>query len=140
MRVLTNGAIHLGDGDSYRSIVGAASSLGFSKNETLYLYYAGRYIAQGIDNTPPKESESAIRLHIYHLRYYYELTGAGIYLKGDSISGQIAKFLVFNDPMSTEIRVMATSQIITELLYKDNQIVDNPFGRIQIYKKQLRNK
>lgn len=129
---LGNRNIKLGSSNTYRAVLGSMRSLGFNQRTSEYIYYAGRNIASGIDNTPPKELDEDIKRHIYHLRYLYELTGAGIIYKnyGEDFSSG-AKFLVYNDPTSIDIYVVATSQIIQNIL---NQSIapDNPYGNISI--------
>ena len=77
-------------------------------------------------------------MHIYHLRYLYELTGAGILYKdyNDSLAGG-AKYFVYNDPTSEELIVVSTASIISQLLQSED-IPDNPYGSIGISKAFLR--
>lgn len=129
---LGNRNITLGSSDTYRAVLGSMRSLGFGQKTSEYIYYAGRNIVQGIDNSPPKESDEIVKRHIYHLRYLYELTGAGIIYKnyGEDFSSG-AKFLVYNDPTSMDIYVVATSQIIQSIL-NQKTIPNNPYGNISI--------
>lgn len=138
--------IHLGNSDPYRAVLGSMRSLGFSQNVTQHVFYGGRNIIDGLDSNPPPESPAPIRLHIYHLRFVYELTGAGILYEnfGTELSSG-AKFMVYNDPMSPMIKVVATSKIIYDLLDEDNKTLSfsgNPFQAISIstaYLKAVRN-
>lgn len=131
--------IHLGNSNPYRAVLGSMRSLGFSQNIAEHVFYGGRNILSGIDNSPPPESPVEVRLHIYHLRYVYELTGAGILYAnyGNSLS-QGAKFLVYNDPMSEVIKVVATSKIIYDLLNNKDTFNGNPFQAISISTAYLR--
>lgn len=130
--------IHFGNSNPYRAVLGSMSMLGFTKEQSMYVFYGGRNISFGKDTDPPIEDSDYVNIHIYHLRYLYELTGAGILYKnygGDFSQG--AKFLVYNDPNSAEILCVATSQIIAQILNSDSY-PDNPFGAIGLSKKMLR--
>lgn len=136
---LGNTTIHLGNSNPYRAILGTLSSLNYSKTDSQYIYYGGKNIAFDNDNDPPKEDPQEVKLHIYHLRYIYELTGAGIIYKdyGTSFKGG-AKFLIYNDPKSMEILCVATSQIVSQLI-RSTDFPDNPYGSIGISKTAIRN-
>lgn len=135
---LGNTVIHLGNSQPYRSILGSMTALGFSQNDFQYIYYAGRNIVAGLDSDPPTESSDFVKQHIYHLRYMYELTGAGIIYKNFSgLTDQGAKFLIYNDPNSAEIICVSTAQIISQLLNTEN-FPDNPYGAIGIAKAAIR--
>lgn len=123
--------ITLGNSDPYRAVMGTMRSLGFNKLATQQVFYGGRNIVNGLDNKTPKESSAYVSQHIYHLRYVYELTGAGILYQnyGSELSAG-AKFMVYNDPMTLDIVVVPTSKIIQDLLL--SQQVGNPYGHISI--------
>lgn len=135
--------ITLGNSDPYRAVMGSMRALGFDRLATQQVFYGGRNIMAGKDNTPPKETPDYVGKHIYHLRYMYELTGAGILYQnyGSSlVSG--AKFMVYNDPMSMDIVVVPTSKIISDIL-QSNEVPKNPYGHISIssaYLKAANNK
>lgn len=130
--------IHLGNSNPYRAVLGSMASLGFSKTDSQYVFYGGRNIAFGNDTTPPPEDSDFVKLHIYHLRYLYELTGAGILYRdyNDSLAGG-AKYFVYNDPNSEELIVVSTASIISQLL-QSKDVPDNPYGSIGISKAFLR--
>ena len=67
-------------------------------------------------------------LHVNHLRQVYELIGLGQHDKAGLIKKQYggAKYIVYNDPQSNTIRVMATSSIAKDILDKKH-IDGNPF-------------
>lgn len=136
---LGNRTIHLGNSNPYRAILGTLSTLNYSKIDSQYIYYGGRNIVFENDNDPPKEDPDEVKLHIYHLRYIYELTGAGIIYKdyGTAFKGG-AKFLVYNDPKSMDIFCVATSQIVSQLI-RSTDFPDNPYGSIGISKATIRN-
>lgn len=124
--------ITLGNSDPYRAVMGSMRVLGFDRLATQKVFYGGRNIVNGIDNNLPKESPDYVGKHIYHLRYMYELTGAGILYQnyGDSLTSG-AKFMVYNDPMSMDIVVVPTSKIIQDILLSEN-VPQNPYGHISI--------
>lgn len=126
--------IHLGNSNPYRAVLGTMASLGYTKSDTLYVFYGGRNIAAGKDKTIPTENPAFVKKHIYHLRYIYELTGAGILYK-DYANSEItkggAKFLVYNDPTGPGIYCVATSDIISQIINQED-FPDNPYGSIGI--------
>lgn len=124
--------ITLGNSDPYRAVMGSMRALGFDKLATQKVFYGGRNIIMGKDTNPPKESADYVGMHIYHLRYMYELTGAGILYQnyGSELSSG-AKFMVYNDPMSMDIVVVPTSKIIQDILQSKNTS-KNPYGHISI--------
>lgn len=124
--------ITLGNSDPYRAVMGSMRVLGFDRLATQKVFYGGRNIVSGIDNNDPKESSDYVGMHIYHLRYMYELTGAGILYQnyGSELSGG-AKFMVYNDPMSLDIVVVPTSKIIQDIL-QSKDVPKNPYGHISI--------
>ena len=126
--------IHLGNSDPYRAVLGVMSSLNFSKADMEYIYYAGRNIDIGKDSNPPVEDSNHIKTHIWHMRYIYELTGAGIIYKdfGSQFVGG-AKFLVYNDPSSNDIFVISTKRVILDqILNMENSNISNPYSSIGI--------
>lgn len=126
--------IHLGNSNPYRAVLGVMSNLGFSEKQSQYVFYGGRNIFQGLDTDPPPEQPDYVRQHIYHIRYVYELTGAGILYKdyGSNFASG-AKYLVYNDPDSDLITVVATAEIIQDLLEgNEANYPDDPYGLIGI--------
>lgn len=130
--------IHLGNSDSYRAILGSMAALGFSKTTTEYVFFGGKNIVAGLDKDPEIEDSEYVKHHIWHLRYMYELTGAGIVYKdfGTDFFGG-AKFLVYNDPSSTDIYVTSTKKIISDLL-QSQKFPDNPYGAVGISTASIR--
>lgn len=131
--------ITLGNSDLYRALSGSLSALGFSFKDIQYIFYGGENISFGKDDTPPTENSIEVRQHIYHLRFMYELTGAGIVYKdfGNELFGG-AKFLVYNDPTSLDITVVSTRKIISDLIFNTNYEMNNPYGRISISSSKLK--
>lgn len=117
--------IHLGKSDPYRAIYGALSSLHTYDNNTIVsAYYAGR-------NMINKKHEGVIN-HIYHLRYIYELTGAGLLYDGGVSLGDV-RYLIYNDP-SGGIYVKSTAEIVSDLLNEKVRFAGDPLQAIEIGK------
>lgn len=97
--------IHLGKSDPFRAVYGALTSLGYSQSTATSGYSAA-------SNLTKKGNQNVIN-HIYHLRYMYELTGAGT----KSLTGNVkeARFLIYNDPSTNNIYVKSTAEILVDL-------------------------
>lgn len=119
------GLIHLGKSNPYRAIYGALSNLGYDSSTIDSAYFAGR------NRVNIYNSNSAAN-HLFHLRYIYELTGAGILYSGGINLGE-ARYLIYNDP-SGNIYVKSTSEIIADLLNNNPPFVGDPFQDITISK------
>jgi hypothetical protein len=98
-------SMRLGRTNLYRSIVGTLNSLGYDQKTAESALWAGF--------NKIKDGNSDIANHFYHLRYIYELTGAGSTYNGESFGG--VRFLIYNDP-SGEIYVKAASEILVDVL------------------------
>ena len=120
------GLIHLGSSNPYRAIYGSLSSLGYENRTIDSAYYAGK------NRIELYNSDNASQ-HFFHLRYIYELTGAGILYSGGVNFGE-ARYLIYNDP-SGNIYVKSTSEIIADLLNDNNPpFSGSPFQSISISK------
>ena len=97
--------ITLGKTNLYRSIVGTLNSLGYDQKTAESALWAGF--------NKIKDGDNDIANHFYHLRYIYELTGAGLTYNGESFGG--VRFLIYNNP-SGEIYVKAASEILVDVL------------------------
>lgn len=116
--------ITLGNSDPKRAVLGSMRALGFKQSEFETVFFGGQSLFQQTKNKKIAE-------HIYHLRYMYELTGAGtLYINQNGLEAG-ARFMVYNDPTSNVITVVATSKIIQDLL-TSKEVPDNPFGSIGI--------
>lgn len=101
--------LKLGSTEAKKAITSALISLG----QDIVTATACYYIA-----TNSKNNESINKQHLGHLKFYYELTGAG------SINNElmdIAKvdYLVYNDPVSDHIAVKSSAELISEALNKE---------------------
>lgn len=101
----THPNIKLGNSNPYRAVYGSLTSLGYSHSTSTSAYSAAK-------NLTKKKVQNTIN-HIYHLRYLYELTGAGT----KNLNGLVkeSRFLIYNDPTSDNIYVKSTAQILLEI-------------------------
>ncbi len=117
--------IKIGDSNIVRSLYGSLNSLGLWDHETIIsAIYAGYWAAT-------KYSQQPVMTHFYHLRYIYELVGAGISYKEGP--GNEVNFLIYNDPHG-EIFVKSTANILNEVLNNQPAFKGNPFKDIYIKK------
>lgn len=122
--------LKIGNSNPYRAYSGALSSLGYDA-EAISSTFVAAY--QALDDY------QMIKQHIYHLRFIYELSGAGIVLNDGTLAKEV-KYLVYNDPSGSNIFVESVAKIIYEILNdKDNKIQD-PFKGITIKKSYFKNR
>lgn len=117
-------SLHLGASDVFKSFVGGMSSLGYPTDVIIKAFFAGY-------NNYTKHSNEEIGHHIYHLRFLYELRGAGLYDKEGNNLKEV-KYLIWNDPASDNIKVFSTAVIIQSLLQGKITTGENPFGGIYL--------
>jgi hypothetical protein len=96
--------IHLGNSLPAKAVSGALNYLGYGSEEVDSVLLWGS----------AGDSEE-IKRHIYHLRYIYELTGAGLIDANGNPSG-LVDFIVYNDPSSDAIYVKSTAEILVDVL------------------------
>ena len=129
IRDLTNSNIHFGSSDEERAVFGSLRALGIKEGDIQGIYFGGKAIMA---------SNPKIEEHFYHLRFMYELTGAGIlYKDSGGIASKGAKFVVYNDPSSDEIIVKATSEVIRDFI-SNNIDSSGSHSRISIAKSYFR--
>ena len=123
--------INIGDSNPYRAIAGSLASLGYGDQTIRSAFYASYAKAKEDIN---------VRAHIYHLRYIYELTGAGsVNRKTNQMEN--ANFLVYNDPTGTQIFVVSAGELLSEVLNNNNLFIsENPFAAITLKKSYFKNK
>lgn len=124
-RTQGGGLIHLGNSNPYRAIYGSLSNLGYESRTIDSAYFAGK-------NRIELYNSDNASSHFFHLRYIYELTGAGILYSGGVNLGE-ARYLIYNDP-SGNIYVKSTSEIIADLLNNRPPFTGSPFQSISISK------
>ena len=119
--------IHLGSSNPYRAVYGALTSLNYDPRTSVSAYCAARNLT--------KTGTQNVINHIYHLRYVYELTGAGT----RNLSGLVreARFLIYNDPSSDKIYVKSTAEILLDVFKTPPDWNGDPFGGISIKKSKF---
>lgn len=100
--------IHLGSSNLYKAMYGTLNGqLGYDPDESAHIYY---HTINFYNNTKDEEVGS----HIIHLRFVYELTGQGLYdMEGNRLDG--ADFFIYNDPVSDNVWVRSTKEMIAEI-------------------------
>lgn len=117
-------SLHLGSSDIFKAFVGGMSSLGYSPDIVQKAFFAGY-------NSYKNKNNKEIGYHIYHLRFLYELTGAGLYdNEGNNLKE--VKYLIWNDPATDNVKVFSTAVLIDSLLQGDIASGENPFGGIYL--------
>lgn len=117
-------SLHLGSTDVFKAFMGGLSFLGYPAEVSKKALFAGY-------NLHHRYKNQEIGTHIYHIRFLYELTGAGLYdEEGNNL--QEVKYLIWNDPDSDNIKVFSTKSLINSLLDGKIQINTNPFGKVYL--------
>ena len=118
--------IKIGDSNIVRSVYGSLNSLGLWDNDTIMsAIYAGYWAIT-------KYKRKIVSNHFFHLRYIYELTGAGIIYKGNPNNKEV-RFLIYNDPHGN-IYVKSTAEILVDVLNNKPAFTGNPLKDIYIRK------
>lgn len=96
--------IHLGNTNIAKAMLGSLEEIGFPNKSALHIFFhsISSYKKRGGKQTGE---------HIVHLRFAYELSGAGLYdQQGNRID--TADFFIYNDPSSNNIYVRSTKEMI----------------------------
>ena len=111
--------LKLGAADSglYKAIMGGLAEIPVDGNRSASLYYTGINHLTGRVKKNQTGTEKNVRTHFSHLRFTFELRGAGFIVNG--ALQPPAKFLVYNNPSGPEIYVRSTASIVNEILNKD---------------------
>lgn len=119
------GDIHLGNTNVYKAITSALISLGVNFEDTQSVFYRGYWgtVKYGRQHS-----------HLYHLRFLYELSGAGAITK-DGKAATNVNYLIFNDPMSDNIYVKSVAELISDML--ENSQGSGLFSNVKISKKKF---
>lgn len=118
----------IGNSDVWRAVVATLSALGYKMNAIKGVYYSA--YASG---------DASAQLHLYHIRFVYELTGLGQnYVKKELQALSEAEFLIYNDPNSTDIYVRSTADLILEMM---SEVFDGDWQqKVTISKKSVARK
>ena len=122
--------IKIGDSNIVRAVYGSLNSLSLWNNDTIIsAIYAGYWAIN-------RYKRQNVATHFFHLRYIYELTGAGIIYKNGAPSKEV-RFLIYNDPHG-DIYVKSTAEIIGNVLNNQPMFTGNPFKDIYIKKEYFK--
>lgn len=95
--------IHLGATDTRKSIIASLLDLGVASKDAVHFYYHSQ------------RTKKTSKEHILHLRFAYELSGAGLVdSQGNNL--QAADFFIYNDPTSSNIYVRSTKEMIANMM------------------------
>ena len=118
-------SVSLGNTNPLKSIVGTLIDLGATQSVAIKAFYAATSVYAREDNSPMGQE---LAYHIYMMRSYYELTGAGLMINNEPISK--VDFLIVNKPDGI-IKVVSTKEIMLDILNnKPINKIGNPFGPI----------
>lgn len=118
------GNLKVGKTMELRALAGSLIALGETDPKTIAsAVYAGI-------NKINKSSDSEIASHFFHLRFMYELTGAGFSYRNFDNNSSIARFIIYNDP-SGNIFVRSTLDILQQ------ELKDKTNVQISEWKKQI---
>ena len=111
-------AIHLGKTNPKKSIVGQLDELQYQPKQAAHIYYHAV-------NSYNQDQSTYIGDHLLHLRFAYELSGGGLYdANGNRLDA--ADFFIYNDPVSNNIWVKSTKEMIANAMDYMDKIVRNP--------------
>ena len=125
--------VTLGNTDPLKAFIGVLSSFNENQDVATKAYFASlaSYVRSQKDGDT-KIIES-LNSSIFALRYYYELTGAGLKVDGTDVGS--VDFLVVNNP-NGRVAVKSTKDLIYNILSKENDTyrkINNPFREIHTY-------
>lgn len=104
--------IKLGSSNIVRALASVLSDLNYDEATVFSAIYSGLTKIM-------KEQDDEVATHFQHLRFIYELIGAGFQYGGTSYGG--VKYLIYNDPHGN-IYVKSTAQILSDIL-NDESII-----------------
>ena len=114
----SNKSLGLGDSNLYKSITGSLGLI-MNGNAARKILYRGMQILAGESRKPDTDVPANIARHFAHLRFVYELSGAGLLKQDGSIS--LVDYIIYNDPSSENIAVRDTGSIILEEMNNKNR-------------------
>lgn len=115
--------IHLGNTNTFKAMYGVLNTIGFkpTKSEHIYIHTRISYL---FGHTAAQGEGPA---HIIHMRFAYELTGAGLYDEQGNKMDEV-DFFIYNDPYSDNIFVRSTKQMIRDVFgYLDLSRIGDPW-------------
>ena len=110
-----NTTIHLGNTDARKAIIASLINLQVSQDDAVHIYYHSL-------NT----RERLFKGHVYHLRFAYELTGAGL-VDEENNKLEAADFFIYNDPVTDNVFVRSTKDMIANMMKYTPTSKGNPY-------------
>ena len=108
--------IHLGNTDVRKAIIATLIDLQVQKDDAVHVYY----------HSLNEKEEKNFEQHIFHLRFAYELTGAGLVDEnGDKLDA--ADFFIYNDPITDNIFVRSTKDMIANMMNYTPSFKGDPY-------------
>ena len=101
--------IHLGSSNLYKAMYGTLNEeLNYPPDESAHIYY---HTVMSYS----ERKEEDVGSHITHMRFAYELAGGGLY---DNQHNKLsaADFFIYNDPVSSNIWVRSTKEMIANVM------------------------
>lgn len=118
--------IHFGDSNMYKGITASLGSVYPNIDIQNSIYYRGMNYLRKITNPPDTSSSDIVQQHFAHLRFIYEIRGQGLF--DENGNSQVADFIIWNDPSSTNIAVKSTKALIKDAIKK----YTNPFSPVTL--------
>lgn len=116
-------AIHLGNTDITKSLLGSLSDIGNTQKQATHIFY----------HSLAHAGEAGVSEHLLHLRFAYELAGGGLQdAAGNKIDS--ADFFIYNDPTSNNIYVRSTKEMIANAMDYMGAVQDPLHSHIIILK------
>lgn len=122
-----NNVIHLGNTNTLKAMYGILSSLGYGEKKATHIYAHTKFSYLLGHSAAKGEGPS----HILHMRFAYELTGAGLWTETDDGLQQLDEvdFFIYNDPSSDNIFVRSTKEMISQSMdYLDTSNIGDPWN------------
>ena len=120
---IPNEIIHLGNTNYFKAIYGVLGSLGFNANSSNHIYVHTR-VSYLFGHTAAQGEGPE---HIVHMRFAYELTGAGLYDEQGKKLDEV-DFFIYNDPASDNIFVRSVQEMIQNTFqYLDMSRIGDPW-------------
>ena len=104
-------SLSLGKSNILRAIYNVLTDQGYSHEVAISAIFHGY-------NRIVNKNDQSVAEHFYHLRFIYELTGAGFIYSVNGVKmnyGQV-NYIIFNDPSTDNIYVKSTQDILADIL------------------------
>ena len=111
--------IHLGSSNLYKAMYSTLNDeLNYSPDEAAHIYYH-------TVKSYTKRKDIHVGSHVTHMRFAYELAGGGLYDNQNNKLNE-ADFFIYNDPVSDNIWVRSTKEMIANAMNYLGKLPGNP--------------